>query len=453
MSPEKKIFLRVLTLSILATILLLLNNLYIAKDINLVIFEIIALIFIVSLYFFSRRITNITLVSKIFGVTVLLILNMTWFQSGGFRSSIPYLFILIVLFLLVVFDNIWKKGVVPIIIINILTLFFLEYNYPDKVNNFEYPQVLISHGLILIVVISLAGYILSSYKKYYLRVQSRHEKAISLLKEKNKKIEEQHSLITEQNLQLQKYNKGLEDDVFKNNVELEKKNKELQIKNENLEKFASIIAHDLKLPISQISGLLQIIPSDFTDDFRVEEIIYRIRASASELREITDDLSRVVDVQLTEKVETVNITDILNAELKNLEKYTSENNTEINSEIESDIIANGNPAFYSNIFNNIIHNAIKFSSREDRPEVKVSLISKSGLAYFKVIDNGIGYSGSKSDFGIGMYNKGGETLSGKGYGLYLVKSQLDKIGGHLSINGKDIKGTEVKISIPLKVSD
>nr|WP_305067182.1 HAMP domain-containing sensor histidine kinase [Mangrovivirga halotolerans] len=294
---------------------------------------------------------------------------------------------------------------------------------------------------------------LSRYKKYYLKVQYRHEKAISLLKEKNQKIEEQHSLITEQNKQLQNYNKGLQDNVFKYNLELEKKNKELQNKNENLEKFASIIAHDLKLPISQISGLLQIIPADFTDDFRVEEIIYRIRASASQLKEITDDLSRVVDVQLTKEIDSVNISDILISVLKNLEKYACENGTKIYSEVENDIIARGNPDFYSNIFNNIIHNAIKFSSKEDKPEVKVCLNSKSDIAYFNVIDNGIGYSGYKNEVGIGMYSAGGEPLSGKGYGLYLVKSQLDKIGGHININGKEIKGTEVKISIPLNDID
>ncbi|NMM50230.1 sensor histidine kinase [Marinigracilibium pacificum] len=451
MFPERKIFLRVLLLSIIASVLLMINNLFIVVDHYLVAFELGTLIVSSVFYFLSVKSDKTLRYARLYGALILLILNVSWFQSGGFKGNNSVVIILLLLFFLVIYDNSKRHVILFFFITNVIILFIIEYSFNEEVRKFEYPNHLISHALMLVIVLVLTSFILFKYKKHYLRIHDENQDMISLLKEKNNKIEGQNKIISNQNIQLQQHSIGLEIDLVKQNQKLKEKNAELKRKNKNLEKFASIIAHDLKLPIAQISGLLQIIPVDFTDDFNVQEIIYRLRASTSDLKEIADDLSQVVNVEISDDISLVpvDLSEILDVQLVKLNSYIKQVNAKVDVTKEKELYINALEGYFDNIFFNIIHNAIKFSSQEESPFIDIRLKKEGDNVLFEVKDNGIGFEIGSKKLEIGMYNKNEHSFEGKGYGLYLVKAQLDKVGGEIDIVGENKKGTEVKVSIPI----
>lgn len=222
------------------------------------------------------------------------------------------------------------------------------------------------------------------------------------------------------------------------------------------DKFFSIIAHDLRSPLSGLVGLLKLLVRDF-DSIAVNDIYELSRSlldSADNLYRLLENLlewSRVQRNKVKVELEIQNIDPLLKTAV-NLFRLVSQNK-EISLELESeqDLVAKCDSNITYSILRNLISNAIKFTNRGGSILLKASY-GEPGFIVISVHDTGIGISPEKADelFRFDNYysEKGTENESGSGLGLILCKELVELQGGTIWLESEKDKGSKFYFTVP-----
>ncbi len=99
---------------------------------------------------------------------------------------------------------------------------------------------------------------------------------------------------------------------------------------------------------------------------------------------------------------------------------------------------------------NLFTNAIRFQSSERNLEIQIytQKLENSILLVFE--DNGIGIDIERyKDRLFGLYQKFHNHVESKGFGLYLIKSQIESVGGEIDVESKINFGTKFLIKFPI----
>jgi signal transduction histidine kinase len=227
-----------------------------------------------------------------------------------------------------------------------------------------------------------------------------------------------------------------------------------QKKLENLikdkENITRIIAHDIKSPLGTVQSLSQLYKNE-TDSSSINEVMLAINKSSEGMLKIVKEL-----LELSLRNEEIGIEEF------DFPKYFEEySNEEKKHAISKNIEINFTNNFKGNIksqkivlnriLDNLISNAIKFSHRNSKIDVKAS--KQNGHLQIVVKDYGVGMSESLvNDLFLPNKNisrQGTEGESSTGIGLYLVKEILDKINGKISVKSKLGEGSEFLVEFPI----
>ena len=104
------------------------------------------------------------------------------------------------------------------------------------------------------------------------------------------------------------------------------------------------------------------------------------------------------------------------------------------------------------IFYNLIINALKFSKPQQSPEIKIWSEIENDLIKIHFKDNGIGIDLNRyGDSIFGLYKRFNLNIEGKGLGLFMVKTQIEFLGGQIEVKSKINEWTEFIISLPNEI--
>lgn len=251
-------------------------------------------------------------------------------------------------------------------------------------------------------------------------------------KKKNKELSEINSLLSTSKEELS----------FKHDALLESEN-ELKEAVATKDKFFSIIAHDLKNPVSTYTNSLDLLSKmydEMQDDERLE-FITELYKSSIHMKDLLDNLltwSRTQNGKIAFTPElctpysiTENVISLLSDNAK-AKQITIINNIDKQLEIFADL------NMLSTVFRNLISNAIKFT--RNNGEIIVSNSSESQQILFNVQDNGIGIPSDKIPkiFSIdNTYSSNGtNNEKGTGLGLILCREFVEKHNGKIWADSK-----------------
>lgn len=216
------------------------------------------------------------------------------------------------------------------------------------------------------------------------------------------------------------------------------------------DRFYSVISHDLRGPIGNISELLKNI--DEFQDKEKELIIEELKKISQKTFILLDDLLEWSKLQQnkTEKQEcSVGKAILETAEF--FSEIAAQKNIVIKSEIdEFDIEIN--ERIFKTVLRNLISNAIKYTKKEG----EIVLKSERDKFKYRIIvkDNGVGMSPERvkeiKSKKVVVSSFGTEKEVGSGFGLSLCRDIIEKIGGELKINSEKGYGTEVIIEFKTK---
>ncbi|MBA3663842.1 MAG: PAS domain S-box protein [Bacteroidetes bacterium] len=224
-------------------------------------------------------------------------------------------------------------------------------------------------------------------------------------------------------------------------------------RNKNLEQFSYIVSHNLRSPVANILGLTNLLKSGKITAGTMKRCIEGLILASTKLDEVIRDLNEILEVKqnITEKKEWVDLTNLASDILSNIQALILKENATIFldfSEVPSLLTIKG---YLHSIFYNLISNSIKYRQNHIAPviEVKSQVIDNKIILLFK--DNGLGIDLEKqSDKLFGLYKRfHANNAEGKGMGLYMVKVQVEAIGGTISVKSEVNKGTEFRIEFPI----
>ncbi len=245
----------------------------------------------------------------------------------------------------------------------------------------------------------------------------------------------------------------LENKVKERTAQLADANKALQVKNKELDDFTYIVSHDLKEPLRGVKAFTKLLVEDYSKklDSEGKDHLQVISESSSRMTNLIEDLLNLSRIGRIKNIEPdVDLDALISDVKKNLMYSLQEKKVDLK-------IKDGFPKVrcdrirISEVFSNLISNAVKYSKKDTRPVIEVGYSEKNDLYEFYVKDNGIGIEKQYFDkvFQIfqRLHAKGGE-YEGTGAGLAIVKKIIENHGGRIWVDSKPDEGSTFYFTLP-----
>jgi signal transduction histidine kinase/CheY-like chemotaxis protein len=252
------------------------------------------------------------------------------------------------------------------------------------------------------------------------------------------------------------------------NLLLREKNKELQIAKDDAEKasksrseFLSTVSHELRTPLHAINGITHLLLEEKPKKSQLNYLT-SLQFSGNYLLTFINEILEINRIE-SSTVEAENINFNLKLLLGNIQKSLKElahnNNNRYLLEIDDSIPDNliGDPTKLSQIFMNLINNALKFTKNgEVKVIAKLNSVNKeSASIYFEVLDNGIGIAEDKLETVFDSFSQGSIEINrkygGTGLGLNIVKKLIDILGGKIKLESKVDHGSTFSFDLNFKL--
>lgn len=236
---------------------------------------------------------------------------------------------------------------------------------------------------------------------------------------------------------------------------IEKINEELKSLNASKDKFFSIIAHDLKSPLSGLLGFTEILVEEYDElvEDEKKEFIGHSHQAARNLNALLENLLEWSRIQIgsiaiepeNHSIELI-IDDIMNLFVQN----ATNKKLRLEKNLSPDLIVFADVNSVRTILRNLVSNGIKFT--KENGSVAISAYQKDNFVQVSVQDSGVGIGQENIDklFRIdkNYTTQGTNKERGTGLGLILCKELVEKNGGKIWVESEFGKGTKFNFTLP-----
>jgi signal transduction histidine kinase len=216
-------------------------------------------------------------------------------------------------------------------------------------------------------------------------------------------------------------------------------------------KLISIVAHDIRSPLSNISSVINLYKSGEIDEDMMGDLLYQLELGTDKTNQLLENLLRWIKSQDSEfkpNYSKVNIPLLISEVISELQMQFKTKGLKVEHDVE-ELEIKTDKDFLSIILRNLISNAIKFSDSGEK--IIIAVNTKSTGHEIKIIDNGVGITTDqieKINKGQQFSEWGTDSEKGTGLGVKLVKELLHTLGGSLSFESTKGKGTTAKVELP-----
>lgn len=250
------------------------------------------------------------------------------------------------------------------------------------------------------------------------------------------------------------------------------KNSEIELKN-NLsiaqetqkvkEQFLANMSHEIRTPIHGIMSLTNLLIKTNIDNDQMT-YLNAIKKSADNLLVIINDildLSKIEAQKMTFESTIFSATELVSTTFELFRAKGNEKGITITKNIDDCIpeYVKGDPTRLSQIINNLVNNAIKFTHKGG-VEIGVKLVDTNencSMIAFSIKDSGIGISQNKLSTIFDMFTQAGDDITrkygGTGLGLSIAKKLVDLQGGIIKVDSVIDEGTTFTFSMPFDHPD
>jgi PAS domain S-box-containing protein len=219
---------------------------------------------------------------------------------------------------------------------------------------------------------------------------------------------------------------------------------ELTSNNKDLKQFSYITSHNLRAPLSNLIGILNLFNDIEIKDKQVASLIKGFRVSTEQLNTTINDLIRILIIKDNPSLEQeeLEFTDVLEKVKMQVQSQIDLSNAAINEDFTLAPAVKFSRSYLESILQNLISNSIKYRSDERPLKIDIKTEELNGNIILHFSDNGSGFDLPRlRDRLFGLYQRFHNHPDSKGLGLYLVKSQLEALGGKIEVDSAVNKGT------------
>ena len=318
-----------------------------------------------------------------------------------------------------------------------LTSFNLESNFAEKQHLLAehhqrqddlYQQKIQRQGLLsaifFIIILGMVGILI-----VYYRAKLKQQKINTILEDKNVEVIQQKADLNEQAHKLNELN-NLKD------------------------RLISVLAHDLRAPLSTLRGLFGLLEDDSISHEQFLEMIPQAVKKLEYTSDFLDTLLFWINSQMENfdsSAKSFPIKDVISYEVTNYHEQALEKGIKLIDSVSDNVTVAADPNSVRIVTRNLITNAIKFSRKGDT--IKISAhYQDDNYILLSIKDTGVGMSEkqlnklfkSKVDSGTGTNNE-----SGTGMGLLFCKDLIEKCNGKIWVESVQGSGTEFFFTLPI----
>jgi PAS domain S-box-containing protein len=225
----------------------------------------------------------------------------------------------------------------------------------------------------------------------------------------------------------------------------------LQEQNKALDEFAHIISHNLRSPIGNINALINLLDENSgIQDYKL--IFYKLKNVAKNLSETMNDLMETLKVktQTDLQKDPIRFKEILDKVVQSLEGDLIQAEASVTFDFNEAPVIEYPKAYLESIFQNLLSNSIKYRAEDRKAKIHfvTQKVDMKGHSYIemKISDNGQGIDLEKfGDKLFGLHKTFHTHEQARGVGLFLVKTQIESMGGSISADSEVDKGTTFTI--------
>ena len=228
----------------------------------------------------------------------------------------------------------------------------------------------------------------------------------------------------------------------------------------NKHAFFSNMSHDMRTPLNAIIGLSELVRQNLGDQEKVSDYMDQIDLSSRQLLSLINDIldmSRMEQGKVALDYQQFNLKKCVEdcVATFRIQAQLERKNLELSFDLEDETVL-GDSVRISQIMNNLLSNALKFTGEGDDIRVSVSQFANQNVAKYKIVvaDTGIGMS---KDFLPQLFEPyaretrfGVKKVSGTGLGMPIVKNLVTQMSGQIHVESELGKGTAFTIVIPFE---
>ncbi len=387
------------------------------------------------LWFHHQKLYQIARYSAIISTLILISIHGLVY---GFDDGSKYFILYTFLVSLVIFEK--KLDFLVMLILHFAAFFigiYFQNTYDPifQILHFEY----LSFGLTII----LTFFAINFFKSEQIRIEGETKELIETINNKNNAIRTQQRMLRYQNDALKTANEELEDTQ-----------KSMKDSVEDLRTFAYIVSHDLKEPLRMINSYTQLIKRRLKGQLNeeTEEFMFYIVDGTKRMKTLLDDLLKyATTTNKEEEKEPVGMKDIIDIAIKNLEIPIYESKAQIIINDNDFMEVHGSFSQLSQLFQNIIGNAIKFHRPNDTPTIIIDMERNKRYNIYSIQDNGIGIPSDKVDKIFSPFERVGnkEKYKGSGIVLAICKKIVQNHDGKIWVDSDINQGATFFIAFPV----
>ncbi len=223
--------------------------------------------------------------------------------------------------------------------------------------------------------------------------------------------------------------------------------------NAELEQFAYVASHDLQEPLRAVASCVQLLRKRYEGklDARGEEFITHAVEGTKRMQALITDLLAYSRIGThTHPFETVTGDEVLDEALANLTVSLQENDVLVTREPQPLPTIVADASQLTQVFQNLVANAIKFRAEGRRPEIRVTARRGADEWVFAVADNGIGIEPQYFERIFRMFQRlhTRARYPGTGIGLAICKKVIERHGGRIWLESQPEQGSTFFFSLP-----
>ncbi|MDD6968923.1 MAG: ATP-binding protein [Treponema sp.] len=239
-----------------------------------------------------------------------------------------------------------------------------------------------------------------------------------------------------------------------------------RISEENFEKaqreelrqqFSANVSHELKTPLTSISGFAEILKNGGTDEQTTKDFANTIYEETQRMISLVNDiikLSKLDEKSISQEKEEINLTELSKEVITPLLPVAEKKNVKIDLEAENQVFINGVRSVIFEMIYNLVENAIKYNKNDGKVIVKVSKISenpssKKQTVVLSVSDTGIGIPKNEQERIFERFYRIDKSRSkesgGTGLGLSIVKHGAKYHNAKVTLSSQEGKGSTFTI--------
>jgi signal transduction histidine kinase len=243
-------------------------------------------------------------------------------------------------------------------------------------------------------------------------------------------------------------------EIIRKTNDIEEAKAQLESSNKELEQFAYVASHDLKEPLRMISMYTQMLQRRLKGLLEGDTIEFMgfVIDGVQRMQQMLEDLLNYSRLGKTQDIVKVDLNNTVFIAQQNLKLTIREKNAKIEAESLPTIYAVSSEV--TQLFQNLIGNAIKFQHKDRSPEVKIGvhkIDSESFILFVK--DNGIGIPEDSKTRIFNLFERlhNRDEYQGTGIGLATCYKVMDNLGGEIWVESTETVGSTFYLKFPSKV--